>query len=358
MSERTLKRIAAVLAVLVLAWIVVTVTRGGAPEPGEGGGEMAVFLEGLTPEAATAVVFTGGGPSAETVRLERGAGAAADAGEAAPGGWMVGGHRADSAQVARFLTALGDAGTDAPVSVNPANHARMGVDDASGRVLVFEGPEGADTLLVGESGPSSGTVYARLPGRDEVHVVRADLSSHAGRSIADWRSRRMAAVDTAAVTSVEVVRDGSSYRLERGDSAWTMDAEPADATSVRNLLGELADLEAQGFPDEEDAAEPAEGGDEAGSEGAGGTAEAAGEAAAGAGRAPDGEPDRTVTAWNADGEELLAVRMWEPGEDSGTTALEAVVTGPAVLQPDTPFTLPSWRADRVAPEREGVGEGG
>lgn len=343
MSERTLKRIGVVLAVLVMAWIVVTLTTGGPPDPGEGGGEIAVFLEGLTPEAATAVVFGGGGSDAETVRLERGPGGAApDTADAMPTGWTVDGHPADSAQVARLLTALGDAGTGGPVSVNPANHGRMGVDDASARVLVLEGPEGVDTLLVGNAGPSTGTVYARLPGRDEVHLVQADLSSHAGRGVSDWRSRRMAAADTGAVAVVDVTRDGSTYRLERGDSAWTVDGEPTYEIGVENLLGELADLEAQGFP-EEDGADPTGG---AGAPGAEGTAE-------GAGQTPDREPDRTVSVSDADGQQILLLRMWEPGEGGGST-LEAVATGPAALQPGTRFTLPSWRADRVAPERSGV----
>lgn len=341
MSEGTVKRIGMVLAVLVLAWVVVTLTRGGPPEPGEGGGEMATFLEGLAPEAATAVVFAGGGPDAEPVRLERGPGGAApDTGDATPTGWTVAGHAADSAQVARFLTALAEAGTGAPVSVNPANHARMEVDDASARMLVLEGPEGPDTLLVGGSGPAGGSAYARLPGRDEVHVVQADLASHAGRAVTDWRSRAMTAADTSAVTAVEVLRDGSSYRLERGDTAWTMDGEAAYEIGVENLLGELADLEAQGFPEEDDPAGAVETQPQPGAEGV---------EDAGAPASPAGEPDRTVTVWSADGDPVLTLRMWEPGEGGGST-LEAVATGPAARQPGTRFTLPSWRADRVAPE--------
>ena len=103
-----------------------------------------------------------------------------------------------------------------------------------------------------------------------------------------------------------------------------MDGAPADAATVRSLLGELAGLEAQGFPDD--------------------TTEAA---------APDepegGEPDRIVTVRGADGGERLVVRMWEPGEGGGAN-LEATAAGPAAHQPDTRFQLPTWRGDRLTPE--------
>lgn len=269
---------------------------------------MASFLDGLTPDQAVAIVFVGAGERGGPVRLERGSDAAT---------WTVAGHPADSARVARLLAALNEAEAGAPVSVNPDNHARMEVDDASARRMVVEGATGADTLLVGEAGPSTGTVYARLPGTDPVYLVSADLASHARRTAEDWRSRRMAALDTSVVSTVEVEREGSGYRLERGDSAWTVDGEPAAAGVARDLLAELANLQAQAFPDDE--------------------------AAEGA-----GPPDRTVRVATSDDGEVLVVRIWEPEE--GSTALRAVATGSAALQSDALFEVPSWRADRIAPE--------
>lgn len=313
MSERTLKRLMTVLGVLVVAWLVVKVVGVGRGfGPGEGGGEMATFLQGVDPGAITTVEFTGGTDA--TVRLER---------SGAGGAWMVDGHPADSAQAASLVAALDSVGTGAPVSVNPDNHARMEVDSASARLMVLERDGGADTLLLGKAGPSYGTVYARLPGHDEVHLLQADLRAHAHRSAADWRSKRIAAVDTTAVGAVEVARDGSTFRLERADSVWTADGSPADPQAVRDLLSELAGLQAQSFP-------PAD------------TTGAA-----------ERDPDRTVTVFGTDGSQLLVVRLWEP-EEGGNTSLTGSAEGPAASQPDARFTFASWRADRLTPEAGAV----
>lgn len=310
MSERTLKRMVAVLGVLVLAWVVATIVGRDAPDPGAGGGEMAAFLESLAPEAATTIVFTGG--DLATVRLER----------EPDGGWVTDGHPVDSAQAARFLSALADAGTGSPVSVNPSNHPRMEVDEGSTRVVALEGPEGVDTLFVGSSGPTPGTVYARLPRHDPVHVLSADLRGHARRSAADWRSRRIATVDTAAVAAVVVERGGDSYRIERSDSAWSVEGGATGGRAMGDMLESLVLLSAGGFV---------------------GEAEIAGAAA---------EPSRTITVRDREGGEMLVVRFWDPPE--GTFDYQAVATGPAAFQPDERFRLPSFQVDRLTPPLEAV----
>lgn len=315
MSERTLKRMVWVLGVLVLAWLVVRVVGGGRGfGPGEGGGAMATFLEGLDPGGITTVEFTGGEEG--TVRLQR-----ADTAAGSP--WTVEGHPADSTQAASLLDALEGATTGGPVSLNPANHARMEVADSSARRMILDREGGgADTLLLGKAGPSYGELYARLPGQDEVYLLDADLRPHANRSSADWRSKKIAAVDTATVEAVEVTRDGSTYRVERGDSTWTVDGGPADSQAVHDLLAELVSVQAQSFP-------------------------------ADSASAPGGDPDRTVTVLGTDGAEELVVRLWEPEEEGGTT-LTGRAQGPATRQPDTPFTFASWRADRLVPEADAV----
>ncbi|HZD06028.1 MAG TPA: DUF4340 domain-containing protein [Longimicrobiales bacterium] len=317
MSERTLKRMVWVLGVLVLAWLVVRVVGAGRSfGPGEGGGAMTTFLEGMDPGSITAVEFTGGDEG--TVRLER-------AGTAAGSSWTVEGHPADSTQAASLMDALAGATTGAPVSRNPENHGQMEVDDSSARLMVLEGEGEADTLLLGKAGPSYSTVYARSPGQDEVYLLDANLRPHAGRSAADWRSKKIAAVDTAMAQAVVVTRDASSYRVERGDSAWTVDGGPADSQTVHDLLAELVSVQAQSFP------------------------------AADSASAPEGDPDRTVTVLGTDGSRLLVVRLWEPGEGEGSD-LTGTAEGPAARQPDTRFTFASWRADRLVPEAEGIRE--
>ncbi len=315
MSERTLKRMLAVLAVLVVAWgLVLAGGRGGSSASAQGGGAMGAFLGAVDTEAVQAVRIEGRGPGG-ALRVERAPGT--------PTGWTVDGHPADADRVHRFMEALAGASTGAPVSINPANRARMGVDDTSAARLVLEGGGRSDTLLLGKEGPAYATVYARLPGQNEVYLLQSNLGVYPARDEGDWRSKAMAAVDTGRVSAVEVARDGETYRLARSDGSWTVDGRAADSAAVRGVLDELASLRAGGFPDSATAA--------AGAAGA----------------------QRRVTVLGPGGATLLTVRLWSEGTKDGGSLL-AVADGPAARQAGTPFTYPSFRADRLAPDKSGT----
>lgn len=307
MSDRALKRIFLVLGLLVLAYGVVALL-GRRGEDGSGGA-LASVLENVVPESLEAVVFQEPGPSGGTRRLER-------TGTTA---WTVDGNPVDSAYVARLLDALDGAEAGAVVSRNPANHARMGVDEASAVRMILERGGATDTLLLGGRGPTSGTVYARVPGADDVQVLEADLRAAATRSADEWRSKRLAAVDTASVRTVELATPDGGYVLAREEGAWSVDGQPADSTTVASLLGELAALDGTGV---------------------------AGEGV------PEREADRVLTVGGESGT-VLTLRLWEPGDEGGG-GLTAVAEGPAALQPGAAFTFPSWRTERMTPGRDQV----
>jgi hypothetical protein len=64
----------------------------------------------------------------------------------------------------------------------------------------------------------------------------------------DWRNKRVATVDTAGVTRIEVDRDGGAFVVERSDTLWTLEeGAEADLPTVRGILGEMARLDATGF---------------------------------------------------------------------------------------------------------------
>jgi hypothetical protein len=304
-----LKRIFLVLGVLVLAYGVAALL-GRRDEDGSGGGALASMLEDVAPESLEAVVFQEPGASGGTRRLER----------AGAGAWTVDGSPADSAYVARLLDALDGATAGDVVSMNPANHARMGVDDASAIRMILERSGGADTVLLGGRGPVTGTVYARVPDADAVHVLEADLRAAATRTGDDWRSKRLATVDTAAVRRVGLASPDGSFVLAKDESGWSVDGQPADSAAVASLLGELAALDGTGV-----AADPG---------------------------APDARADRVLTVGSGAGT-VLTLRLWEPDEEGGGS-LTAVVEGPAALQPGTAFTFPRWKAGRLTPGRDEV----
>jgi hypothetical protein len=234
MSESTLKKLVGALAIVALLWVVATLlTRGGGSL--DVPSDLAATFDGVSDSTTDAVRFIG--PDG-TVELTRD-------GEA----WHVNGFQADSGNVARFFTSVAEATVGDLLATNPANHERMGVAGDSARTLEIDVDGEIRSLLVGGEGPRFSTAYVRLPEQDEVYLLEGGLRPHLTRRLDDWRNRKMLAIDTSQVVRLEVERDGDSFTLVRGDSAWTFaDGSPTVARQVTNVLEQLAgSLVASGF---------------------------------------------------------------------------------------------------------------
>jgi hypothetical protein len=298
MSERTLKALVIVLAAVAATWATVALLMGRPDQGPDVPPALAEFFEGVGPESGAAVRFEG---TADPVTLRR-------EGDV----WMVNGYAADSAAVATFWKAVGEAEVRELVANNPANHARMGVTADSASRLVVDADGEARTLLVGKVGPRFATVYVRLPDEDAVHLLEGDLRTPLTRSFDDWRNKRILAADTAAVARVAVERDGRRYEITRADSTWTLSSgEMVDPGRVTTILMELATLRATGFLEEGDslAATPLA---------------------------------VAVAALDASGDSLAVLEIGGTGSEHWARA-----RGNPVL-----YRLPSWTLDRVAPPRE------
>jgi hypothetical protein len=234
MSEQTLKRILGALGVLVFLWIssmLLSERRGGGPAPDRG---IASLLDGLDQTTVSAVRIVG--PN-QTVALQQSGGA-----------WTVNGNVADSSAVTRLWDALTETEVGRVVANNPRNHARLGLSADSAWAVDFALSDGGTaSLLVGKTGPIIPSGYVRLPDQDAVAVVSGDLRSALTQSITDWRDKTILRVDTAAVVRVVLETDEGTRLVERSDSSWSVDGEPADATTMRSVLDELANLVAVGF---------------------------------------------------------------------------------------------------------------
>lgn len=291
MSEKSLRASIWFLGAVVALYLVARLAGGGG-----GGGadttdsDLAGAFADMDGESLSVVEIEG---PEDTIRLERDGDA-----------WTVNGFEADSSAVARFLRAIDEVEVAAVVATNPANHARLGVTADSAWALTADG---AGTVLLGNAGNRFRTSYARLPDTDRVSLIEGDLRSAAARPLFDWRNKIVLQADTAAVASIHVTRDGRQVVYQRQDSTWATGDEEADATTIRNILQELAGLRASGF-----APQDAE--------------------------MPD-EPDRIVQAMDAAGNEVAAVALVE--EEANFR----------VSTPASPyiFEIPSFRADRIAP---------
>lgn len=164
-------------------------------------------------------------------------------------GWTVNGFPADTLAVRRLLGAMTNVSLEGPVSSNPENHARLGVAGTDALQLRFTAEGGPPaTLTVGNRGPLNTTTYVRLPTSDEVFLLQSELRAAAERSgVGDWRDRTVTRVDTAQVSRFAVERDGRWTEILRADTAWTVEGQPAEALTVRNVLGGLESLIAVDF---------------------------------------------------------------------------------------------------------------
>lgn len=233
MSERTLKGLVGALAVALGLWVVATFVSGGSASIAAPG-DVAGFFEGADADAVQAVRIV---TPDETMALER-----------VDGRWSISGFPADSAAVTRLLDGIAQASIGELVAANPDNHQRMGVSSDSTTTLEIDVAGDVRELHVGDTGPRFGTAFARRPGDDEVYLLEGDLRAQLGRDLDQWRDRTMVAIDSSAVTRIEVQRQGDAYTLVRGDSVWAFESgDEVAAPAVDGVLAELARLVATGF---------------------------------------------------------------------------------------------------------------
>ena len=118
-------------------------------------------------------------------------------------------------------------------------------------------PSGNQTVLFGDSGPLSSTLYAKRDGEQKVL-----LTSLAGREILikglqDFRRKRVFEFDHSRVSRLKITHPEQTvvlYKEGHGEKAvWTIKAPiqaPADQPEVKSLLFALENLKAQAFVDD------------------------------------------------------------------------------------------------------------
>ena len=239
MSEQTLKRNLGALGILVVLWLISTLLagRGGGGATPDGG--VAALLERLDEATVSAVRIV---RPEQTVSLQRNGDA-----------WTVNGNVPDSSALTRLWNALVEAEVGGVVANNPGNHERMGLSADSALTVDFTLADGGmASLLVGKVGPIFPSGYVRLPDQDAVVVVSGDFRATLNQSVTDWRDKTILRVDTAAVMRLVLETDDGTHVVERSDTTWSVDGGPANASTIRSVLEELANFVAVGFVEDEE----------------------------------------------------------------------------------------------------------
>lgn len=239
MSTRQLRLIAALLGVLALL-VLLRLSKsdgGGSIDAGTG---FSIDLAGEPIRVEILQLASG-----DTIRLER------DGAR-----WVVDGHPADSAKVAELMPALAEVRSTELVARNPENHEALGVSELNGRrIELYTDSGGPLAFHLGNRDFGRGGYYVRDPGDPEVYRLDGPLGGFLSRDRDGWRDRLIAALDTAALREILIRRGDDEAALVRDEAGWRVDGQPADPTTVQDLLQVLAMLSAStGFPSDSQAA--------------------------------------------------------------------------------------------------------
>lgn len=236
MSSTQLRRLAAVLAVVLVLWGAVALASRRSESKSD--------AQAVIPRVDTSRVDTVSlvGP-ADTAILIRTTGGSSK--------WQVNGFPADVEAVNELLKALVDTGMETElIARNPASHGRLRVTEDSGlRVRVIRQGSTVVDLIAGKQTADWNGVYLRRAGQPEVYAVQGDLARSLGKRGEEWRDHIVAKVTPDSIGAVEIKRGNRGYTLRRKGSAWVFGSGSSpDSAAVAGLLASYGSIRATGFP--------------------------------------------------------------------------------------------------------------
>ena len=175
------------------------------------------------------------------------------------GGWTITKPKAmeaDPRAVEEFLRALLLAKVSRIVDETGTDLASYGLATPSLSVSLRL-PSGTQTVLFGDPGPLSSSLYAKRDGDPKVFLTSISGREILTKGLQDFRRKRVLEFDHTRVSRLKVVTPHDTvvlYKEGHGEKAdWKIKAPveaPADQPEVRSLLFGLEDLKAQAFLDD------------------------------------------------------------------------------------------------------------
>lgn len=133
------------------------------------------------------------------------------------------------------------------------------VGDGGTQVAVYEGDQQESNLHIGKTnfvqnqqgGFGGAYTYVRVGDEDEVYAIDGFLESSFNRTYSDWRNKNFLRVSRDAVSKITFTYPAdSSFVLEKKDSVWVVNGQPAAIAPVDTYLGHLAFKNLNNFADD------------------------------------------------------------------------------------------------------------
>ncbi|MFO0839012.1 MAG: DUF4340 domain-containing protein [Phycisphaerae bacterium] len=132
--------------------------------------------------------------------------------------------------------------------------ADAGLSPPSATITMTDDANKTYAVEVGKKAPMSNDTYARVAGKDEIHIIGRDLSFDIKREPKDFRSKTLTRMNTNDVTQLTVTHEGKTYALQRAPTNdWVMSSPVpayADLDKMRTLLSKLPAITVVDFVDD------------------------------------------------------------------------------------------------------------
>ena len=171
--------------------------------------------------------------------------------------WQVEREDAFVPKLNQLWTATADIDGAQLVARNPANHARMGVQEGQGiNVAFWLGEFKQEEFIVGSWSQDVRLCYLRKPARDEVYAIPCPYGNIFDSNANGWRNPVVASIPRDAITSIEFEYPTGDFVLRRMERGWVAESqdllEPANVFAINAVLGTLEGFIASGFAPEQE----------------------------------------------------------------------------------------------------------
>ena len=169
--------------------------------------------------------------------------------------WQIDREEAFIPKLNQLWTAATDIDGAQLVARNPANHARMGVQEGQGiNVAFWLGEFKQEEFIVGRWSQEVRLCYLRKPARDEVYAIPCPYGNIFDSNTDGWRNPVVASIPRDAIVSIEFEYPDEDFVLRRAERGWIAESadasEPANVFAMNAVLGTLEGFIASGFAPE------------------------------------------------------------------------------------------------------------